>query len=128
VAIEPGLTGAADLMVSESDTASAFGSGDVPVLGTPRLLALAEQATVAAVAPALEPGTTTVGYRVQIEHVTPTPVGQKVRAEATLELVEGRRLTFRVTVNDGHGLVGAGRITRVVVNREEFLESVAEAG
>jgi fluoroacetyl-CoA thioesterase len=125
VAIAPGLTGSAELEVSDSDTSSSFGSGDVPVLATPRLLALAEQATVAAVAPVLEPGTTTVGYRVQIDHVAPTAVGQKVRAEAILQKVDGRRLTFRVSVSDGHGLIGAGRITRVLVNREHFLEKAA---
>ena len=122
MAISPGLTGCADLVVSEVDTSSAFGSGDVPVLGTPRLLALAEQATVQALAPSLEPGQTTVGYRVQIDHVAPTPLGQTVKAEATLEQVEGRRLTFRVSISDGHGLIGAGRITRVVVDRDRFLE------
>jgi predicted thioesterase len=125
VAITPGLTGSAELVVSESDTSSSFGSGDVPVLGTPRLLALIEQATVAALAPALEPGATSVGYRVQIDHVAPTPLGQKVRAEATLEQVEGRRLIFRVSVSDAHGLIGAGRITRVVVDRKRFLEKAA---
>jgi predicted thioesterase len=126
VAIAPGLTGYAELVVSESDTSSAFGSGDVPVLGTPRLLALVEQASVRALAPSLEPGQTTVGYRVQIDHVAPTPLGQKVRAEAVLEQVEGRRLTFRVSVSDGHGLIGAGRITRVVVERDRFLEKAGD--
>lgn len=126
MAISPGLTGCADLVVSEADTSSAFGSGDVPVLGTPRLLALVEQATVQALAPSLEPGQTTVGYRVQIDHVAPTPLGQTVRAEATLEQVEGRRLTFRVSISDGHGLIGAGMITRVVVDRDRFLEKAGE--
>jgi fluoroacetyl-CoA thioesterase len=121
----PGLAATAELVVSEADTSSAFGSGDVPVLATPRMLALAEQATVAAVAPALEPDTTTVGYRIQIDHVAPTAVGQKVRAEAILEKADGRRLTFRVSVSDDHGLVGAGRITRILVNREHFLAKAA---
>ena len=60
----------------------------------------------------LAEGSTSVGYRVQLDHLAPTAVGGKVRAEATLESIEGRRLTFRVSVNDGHGLVAAGRITR----------------
>jgi fluoroacetyl-CoA thioesterase len=119
--LQPGLTGVAEILVGESDTATAMGSGDVPVLGTPRLLALAEQATVRAVAGALEPGTTTVGYRVHLEHRSPTALGEKVRAEAVLEAVEGTTLSFRVAVNDGRGPVGHGSITRVVVNRDRFL-------
>ena len=70
----------------------------------------------------LAEGTTSVGYRVQLDHLAPTAVGGKVRAEATLETIEGRRLTFRVSVSDGHGLVAAGRITRVIVERARFLE------
>jgi len=124
VPIEPGLSAAADLVVTEADTAIACGSGDMPVLGTPRLLALAEAATVRAVAPALDAGTTTVGFRIQMDHSAPTALGDTVRAEATLEQVDGRRLTFRVTVYDGNGLVGAGRITRVIVDRAGFLESL----
>jgi predicted thioesterase len=124
VPIEPGLSASADLVVTAADTAIACGSGDVPVLGTPRLLALAEAATVRAVAPALDAGTTTVGFRIQMDHSAPTALGDTVRVEATLEKVDGRRLTFRVTAYDGNGLVGAGRITRVVVDRQEFLKSL----
>jgi predicted thioesterase len=68
-----------------------------------------------------------VGYRVQLDHLAPTAVGGTVRAEATLEAIEGRRLTFRVSVSDGHGLVAAGRITRVIVERARFLEKAAGA-
>ena len=62
----------------------------------------------------------------QLTHLAPTPVGGKVTAEATLEAVEGRRLTFRVSVSDARGLVAAGRITRVVVERTRFLERVRD--
>jgi len=110
------------LLVEDGDTSLAMHSGDVPVLGTPRVVALAEEASVEAVAVALGPDTTTVGYQVQLTHLAPTPVGGKVTAEATLESVEGRRLTFRVSVSDARGLVAAGRITRVVVDRNRFLE------
>lgn len=88
-------------------------------------MGLAEEAVVAAVAGALPEGTTTVGYRVQIDHLAPVPVGGKVRAEATLTAAEGRRLTFRVLITDGRGLVAAGRITRVVVDTDRFLERAA---
>jgi predicted thioesterase len=118
----PGLCASVTLVVEEADTAIAFGSGDVPVLATPRLIALAEQASVEALADELKPGTTSVGYEVQLAHLAPTPVGGKVTADATLENVEGRRLTFRVSVNDERGLVAAGRVTRVVVMRDRFIE------
>ena len=120
--IRPGLTSSASLVVTDADTAIAIGSGDVPVLSTPRVIALAEQATCQAVAPALDPGMTSVGSGVQLSHLTATPVGRTVTAEATLEGVEGRKLVFRFTVSDVRGLVAAGRIQRVVVARDRFLE------
>ena len=118
----PGSTAALALQVTPADTANAFHSGDVPVLATPRILALCEEVCCLAVARTLEPGTTTVGMRAQLDHVAPVKVGSTVRAEATLEKIEGRRLVFHVTVADKAGLVAAGKITRVVVQRDEFLE------
>jgi predicted thioesterase len=120
--LEPGLTASVTLVVDDADTALALKSGDVPVLGTPRVIALAEQATVEAIGDNLPEGRTTVGYQVQLAHLSPTPVGGTVVAEATLEQIEGRRLTFRVAVNDARGLVAAGRVTRVIVERARFLE------
>ncbi len=72
----------------------------------------------------LQPGQTSVGMRVQIDHLAPTPVGQEIRAEVKLERVEGRRLVFAVSVSDGRGLVAAGKVTRAVVDRERFLDNV----
>jgi predicted thioesterase len=126
--LAPGLTASVTLVVDDADTALALRSGDVPVLGTPRVIALAEEATVQAVGDNLPEGRTTVGYQVQLAHLTPTPVGGTVVAEATLEQVEGRRLTFRVAVNDARGLVAAGRITRVIVERARFLERAQTEG
>jgi fluoroacetyl-CoA thioesterase len=120
--LRPGLSASADLVVAADDTALALHTGDVPVLATPRVVRLAEEASVRAIEGTLTGDTTSVGYRVQLDHLAPTPVGGKVRAEATLEAIEGRRLTFRVSVSDGHGLVAAGRITRVIVERERFME------
>ena len=120
--LHPGLAATLEWTVTDADTAVAVGSGDVPVLATPRVVALAEEAGVLALAGALAPGTTTVGYRVQLDHLAPTPVGATVRVEAVLETVEGRRLTFRVSVTDANGLVAAGRICRVSVERDRFLE------
>jgi len=120
--LRPGLAAAVELVVEDADTALTLGTGDVPVLATPRVVTLAEEESVKAIDGLLADGTTSVGYRVQLDHLAPTPVGGRVRAEATLETIEGRRLTFRVSVSDGHGLVAAGRITRVIVERSRFLE------
>ena len=119
---EPGSSAEVELTVVDADTAVAMGSGDVPVLATPRVVALCEEASVAALASTLAPGETTVGHTVQLDHVAPTRVGRRVRAEATLMKVEGRRLTFNVSVNDTRGLVAVGKITRVLVNTERFME------
>ncbi len=120
--LHPGLSAEVQLTVTEADTALAIGSGTVPVLATPRVVALCEETSVRAVEDDLEPGTTTVGMRVQLDHLAPTPVGQTVSCEATLESMAGRRVTFTVSVNDARGLVAAGKITRVIVDVERFLE------
>jgi predicted thioesterase len=121
VALAPGLAAAFRHTVTEADTASAVGSGEVPVLATPRVLALAERATVAAVAGALEPGATTVGTRVELDHLAPSPVGAEVAVHAVLERVEGRRLQFAVRLLDGDRLVARGLVTRVVVDTAAFV-------
>src|SRR3954468_22469345 len=94
----PGLTARVELTVTDADTAQAVGSGDVPVLGTPRVLALIEAATVGATANRVPPGATTVGIRVELDHRLATAVGRTVVAEARLTKADGRRLTFEVTV------------------------------
>lgn len=118
----PGATARVDLVVEPGDTALELGSGDVEVLATPRILALAEQACCEAVLPSLGPDETSVGMRAQLDHLAPVKVGSKVWAEATLDKLEGRRLSFTVTVSDQCGLVAAGRLTRVVVRRSDFLD------
>jgi fluoroacetyl-CoA thioesterase len=121
-----GMAASVTLTVETADTAVAVGSGDVPVLATPRVVALAEAATIEAVADALPAGHTTVGYQVQLTHLVPCPVGATVRADVVLESVEGRRIVFRVSVTDARGLVAAGYVTRVVVERDRFLERARE--
>ncbi|CAN5733733.1 hypothetical protein BH24ACT3_BH24ACT3_03770 [soil metagenome] len=125
VPLQPGLCGSIVLEVADADTANAMRSGEVPVLATPRVVALCEEASVQALTNRLAPGETTVGMRVQLDHLAPTGVGQRVTADATLEKVEGRRLTFTVSVNDNRGLVAAGKVTRVIVNRERFLDKTS---
>ena len=127
--LEPGLAAAFRYTVTEADTAAAVGSGQVPVLATPLVLALAERATVAAVAGALEAGTTTVGTHVELNHLAPSRVGAELEVDALLERLAGRRLEFAVRIRDGDRPVASGLITRVVVDTVAFLRDAgAEAG
>ncbi|GAA1913709.1 thioesterase family protein [Nocardioides marmoribigeumensis] len=107
--------------VTDDDTAAALGSGDLPVLATPRLLAWLEAATCAAVEGTLD-GTTTVGTRVALEHLAASGVGEQVRVSASVSHRDGRLLRFAVEATDARGrLVGQGEVTRVAVDPERFL-------
>ncbi len=121
MAVEPGLRATVEHIVAAADTAIALGSGDVPVLATPRVLALVEQATVAAVEGALAAGQTSVGTRVELEHLLASPVGARVVAEALLTDAEDSRLRFAVTVRDGDRVAATGTVARALVDRERFL-------
>jgi predicted thioesterase len=127
-----GIVGSASLRATEEDTAISLGSGDVPVIGTPRLIALCEEASHRALAGRLAAGLTSVASRVQFDHLAPVGIGATVTAEATLERVEGRRLVFTVAVashsDQRTGLVAAGRVTRVVVDRAAFLQKAGATG
>ena len=117
----PGATARVVYVVTSADTAVEMRSGSVDVLSTPRVIALCEEASCLAIEKSLPEGRTSVGVRVQFDHLAPVKVGSEVTAEATLERVEGKRLIFTVSATDAAGLVGAGRITRVVVETETFL-------
>src|SRR5215467_1137577 len=140
-----GLRATVRHVVTEADTAIQAGSGDVPVLGTPRLLALAEAACVAALEPHLGPGMTSVGTAVALEHRRASPVGAEIEVEAELTEVAGRRLGFSFIArhirpagprsgvagdpeDDEDLVVGAGTVERVVVEREKFLARAAGSG
>jgi predicted thioesterase len=122
--LQPGLSARVDATVTEADTAATLGSGDVPVLGTPRAVALAEAATVAALDGHLPEGRTTVGVRVELDHLVASPVGATVAASATLSTVDGKRLAFEVTLHDGDRVAARGRVVRAVVDRATFLAGV----
>jgi predicted thioesterase len=117
-----GVSAEVELTVAAPDTAEAMRCGDVPVLATPRVIALAEEATVAALAGQLARSETSVGTRIELAHLAPILVGSRVRATAVLEKTEGRRLVFNVTVTDDAGLVAAGKVTRVVVEVDQFMD------
>jgi predicted thioesterase len=118
------------VVVTEADTAAAMGSGDVPVLATPRLLALAEAATVAAVEPQLAGGFTSVGTSVALEHRRASPPGAEIDVEAELTEVDGQRLVFsfiaRAADTDEDVVIGAGTVERVVVDRARFVARAAQ--
>ena len=114
--------------MTDADTAIALGSGDVPVLATPRLIAWMEAATVQAAEPFVDPTQTTVGTAVRVEHRRATRVGDSVEVIAEPPAAAtGRRLTFTVEAIDSSGkLVGVGEIDRTIVDRDRFLVNLAE--
>ena len=109
--------------VTDDDTAAAVGSGSLPVLGTPRLLAWLEAATCASLEPTLAEGSTSVGTRIQVEHLAASPVGAEVEVSASSAYVDGRLHRFTVSARDvtTGKVLAAGEITRVVVDAERFL-------
>ena len=137
--VAAGQRASVSAVVADADTAISAGSGDVPVLATPRLLALAEAAAVAAIEPQLPPGMTSVGTAASLEHRRASPVGAEVVVEAELTEVDGRRLVFSFiarevagggsaagAAEDGEELVvGAGTVERVLVDRAAFLARAA---
>ncbi len=120
----PGLRGHAAHTVTDPDTALSSRSGEVAVLGTPRLVALLEEATMAALDGALADGETSVGMRIHVDHLAPVAPGTGVMAEAVLDGVEGRRLTFSAAATVGDAQVARASIVRVVVETDRFLGRV----
>jgi predicted thioesterase len=126
MSLEVGLTGELEWTVAESDLATAQGSGDVRVLGTPRAVALCEAATLRALAGRLAAGETSVGTRVELDHLAASAPGARVVAQARLAEVSGRKLVFEVALRDGDRVAARGRVWRAVVQRARFLASMGE--
>ena len=118
------VTAERSILVEESLTAEKIGWGDVCVLATPMMIALMEAAAMEAVQPYLTEGWTTVGTKVDVDHIRATPVGDEVRAQATLVKVDDRSLEFAVTAKDGRGLIGQGLHRRFIVNYENFMAGI----
>ncbi len=126
MSIEPGLTGEIVRIVAESDTAVVYGSGLVPVLSTPHLIALMECAAQLVIEPFLTEEQTSVGIRVAMRHIAATPVGMQVRVRAEILEVDRRRLSFKVEAWDEVEKIGEAEHERFIVDAVRFMARVTE--
>ncbi|MCF8029269.1 MAG: thioesterase family protein [Desulfohalobiaceae bacterium] len=124
--LAPGLIGQAEARVTENDLAPHVGSGDVSVYATPRLAALMEKAAIDSIQGLLNKDQTTVGARLDLSHLAPTPAGARVRAEARLEGVDSKKLRFSITAFDEGEKIGEAHHERIIVSREKFLARAEE--
>ena len=122
--IEIGLKHTSELVVTEGVTAAVVGSGDMPVLATPMMMALMENAAMLAVKDELPEGSTTVGGHIESSHLKPSKIGDKVSATAEVTKVDGRKIEFKVSAYSGDTLLGEGTHQRFVVDRERFMSKL----
>ncbi len=122
----PGLVGETSVTVTDRLTAALHGSGLVPAYATPAMIALMENASVAAIQAYLDPGQTSVGIEINVKHLAATPVGMKVRARAEVTAVDGRRVSFQVQAWDDREKIGEGTHVRAIVDDARFKERMAQ--
>ena len=125
MSIEVGIRGRAEEIVNDTNTAAAACSGALPVYGTPYMVALMEKAAWTSIAPYLAPGDSTVGTKLDITHLSATPMGMKVWAESEVTLVDGKRIELKVAAYDEKGMIGEGTHERYIVTDERFLTKAA---
>lgn len=123
--IKVGIKGKAKAVVTVNNTAQTVGSGSLPVFATPAMTALMEKASCAALNGCLQDGSTTVGTKIDIEHISATPIGMEVTAESTVIAVDGRKVSFEVMAFDEAGLIGKGVHERFIVDAEKFTAKTA---
>ena len=116
-----GKTGTVTTIVTETNTARAVGSGDLDVFATPMMIALMEQTACAVLSDYLEPGQTSVGTKISVEHIAASPLGLEITTTATITFVHGRTIGFDVVARDNDGEIGKGTHTRVIVDAERFM-------
>lgn len=119
--LETGLSHTSIIEVTPSLTAAALGSGDLPVLATPAMIALMENAAMLAVASLLPEGSTTVGSLINVSHLKPSAIKSTIKAIATVTKIEGKKLVFAVCAEDETGLIGEGSHIRYIVDRNKFM-------
>lgn len=122
--IEIGLKHESQVVVSQSNTAKALGSGDMEVFATPAMVALMENAAMKAVAENLDEGASSVGVEISTSHIKASALGATITASAELVAIDGRKLSFKVKAWDEAGTIGEGNHTRFVVDRERFLSKI----
>ena len=122
--VEVGLNHTSELTVTDAVTAVRMGSGDMPVLATPAMMALMENAAMLAVADELPEGSTTVGGHIASSHLRPSKIGDVVRAVAEVTKVDGRKIEFKVSAYSGDILLGEGTHLGFVVDRERFMSKI----
>ncbi len=123
--LETGIRGHAETVVDRSNIASSVGSGLLDVFSTPGMIALMEKTCMESVAPCLEEGQGTVGIRIEADHLAAVPLGETVRAESELTAVDGRVLTFSVTVWSDKEKIGEAIHKRCIISSERFLEKLS---
>ncbi|KXG73968.1 thioesterase family protein [Thermotalea metallivorans] len=124
--LKVGMKAVVEHVVGEKDTAASFGSGGVLVYATPMMIGLMENASLKAVDPHLPEGYATVGIHLDVKHMAATPVGMKVRAEAELIEMEGKKLKFKIEAYDEKDKIGEGFHSRYIINKEKFIRATEE--
>ena len=119
--LKTGIKNESELTVTIDMTAASAGSGGQRVFSTPHMIAMMENTAWASVEPCMEEGFTTVGTRLDVAHLSASPVGALVTCETELIEVDGRRLVFRVSASDDAGLIGEGTHERFIINVERFM-------
>ena len=122
--LEVGLKHTSELIVNDALTAIQMGSGDMPVLATPAMMALMENAAMLAVIDELPEGCTTVGGHIESSHLKPSKIGDKVTAKAEVTKVDGKKIEFKVSASSGDILLGEGTHLRFIVDRERFMSKL----
>ncbi|NCB52361.1 MAG: hypothetical protein EOM54_10865 [Clostridia bacterium] len=124
--IEIGLKGSAEKVVTHELTAAAVGSGAQEVFATPAMISMMEMASLSSLIPYLAPGQSSVGTRVNVSHLSATPIGMKVRAESEIIEIDRKRIVFSVKAYDEAGLIGEGTHERFIIDIEKFMAKNAE--
>ncbi len=119
--LKEGLKNTLTIEVTDDKTAKVMGSGILDVFATPAMVALMEQTAAESVQPLLDEGVTSVGTKINVEHLSADPVGIEVTCESTLTEVDNRRLCFEITVSDKHGVVGKAYHERFLIKSESFM-------
>ena len=119
--LKPGITNKTETIVTKELCANAWGSGGLEVYATPAMIALMENTAWASVEPCMEEGRSTVGTKLDVSHLSASPVGARITCESELVEIDGRRLVFKVSASDDAGLIGEGMHERFIINTENFM-------